>query len=193
TRHVSRHTPNHIGELLASFCPTYVAGLIRIDHPDYFSTVEPTKLDAQRHDFDTVRRVVHAANPDTLFDIHLSATKYETWDGATSPLKPVLQNVKETFDPDAIFFDFFVCKSVVVNPTHDPDDFDTMARADYESRRAADQDDMTSSHDLRYRYTFNVFFPSCVPAAWDDCCVNPTKCAPHACNDHQVFYDATRD
>ena len=93
---VDRETPESVGRALASLRPTYVSGLVRLSSDEMLS-------DAQRRDFETIRRIVREASPDCQFDVVLNGHQYET----PAAMRRKLEAVNDALRPDAWFFDFF--------------------------------------------------------------------------------------
>ncbi len=93
---VDRETPESVGRALASLRPTYVSGLVRL-------ASDETLSDAQRRDFETIRRIVRETSPDCQFDVVLNGQQYET----PAAMRRKLEAVNDALRPDAWFFDFF--------------------------------------------------------------------------------------
>lgn len=81
----------------AKLDPTYVSGLVRVDADE---KILPEVVATYRGVRDCVRR---ATKGKVMFDIVLNARHY----GSADVLRDRLREVKEAFDPDVVFFDFF--------------------------------------------------------------------------------------
>jgi hypothetical protein len=93
---LTNQTPESIGDALAKLEPTWVTGVIRLEK-------KKTPPEEAVSGYRTIRETVQKEAPDAQFDVELNALDY----GTPEEVESKMAELRETFDPDGWFFDFF--------------------------------------------------------------------------------------